>query len=65
MKFDLKELVDYVRKCNPKQVNIGVNSKEHIVSFRDREPSKEEVLELINELERFTKVVQKSNLNRL
>lgn len=66
MKFNLPRLVDYVKRCNPKQVNIGANSKEYrLISFRENEPSYNEVLELINELSKFTKVELKDNLKRL
>lgn len=66
MKFDLPILVDYIKRCNPTQVNIGANSKEYrIISFREDEPSYDEVIELINELSKFTKVVLKDNLKRL
>lgn len=65
MKFDLPILVDQIKRCNPTQVNIGANSKEYIVSFREDEPSYKEVTELINELSKFTEVKKKSNLGRL
>ena len=66
MKFNLPRFVDYIKRCNPKQVNIGANSKEYrIISFRDKEPSYSELLELINELEKFTEVKLKDNLKRL
>jgi DNA repair photolyase len=61
MDFDLDVLVPFLIKINPSQVNIGADSKNHNLP----EPSKERVLSLIYELEKFTKVVKKSNLNRL
>jgi len=62
MDFNLEHFVQMIHRCNPQQVNIGANSfpKIHLP-----EPSKEKVLQLISELEKFTKVVQKSNLTRL
>jgi DNA repair photolyase len=61
MDFDLFDLVDLVKLCNPKQVNIGADSCGHNLP----EPSKEKVLALIKELEVFTKVVLKNNLKRI
>lgn len=62
MQFDLNDMVDCLKKCKPAQVNIGANSRNDI---KLPEPSKDEVLELINELNKFTKVHAKANLNRL
>lgn len=62
MKFDLQDFIELIKQCNPDQVNIGANSYKKVQLY---EPSKEEVLALISELEKFTKVVQKSNLQRL
>ena len=52
-----------IKHCNPAQVNIGADSSPK----RNRlpEPPKEKILELIAELETFTKVVKKKNLKRL
>lgn len=61
MKFDLDELVRLVKHCGVVQVNIGADSGRNNLP----EPSKEEILELIKELEGYTKVVTKSNLKRL
>jgi DNA repair photolyase len=61
MDFDVKELVGMVSCVNPVQVNIGADSgRNHLP-----EPPAEKVLELIAELEKVTKVVQKPNLARL
>lgn len=61
MDFDLSELVALIKSCNSKQVNIGADSgRNHLP-----EPSKEKVLKLIDELSKFTKVKQKTNLSRL
>jgi DNA repair photolyase len=59
--FDLKQFVGLIRQCSPVQVNIGSDSGNNNLP----EPSKEKILQLISELEIFTKVVQKKNLNRL
>ena len=63
MDFDLLEFVEMIKTCNPIQVNIGADSSHK----RNRlpEPPKEKILELIDELEQFTTVVQKKNLTRL
>jgi protein gp37 len=61
MDFDLDEMIYLIRNCYPDQVNIGADSKHNHLP----EPSKEKVLELISELEKFTVVKQKSNLSRL
>ena len=63
MDFDLSEFVEMIKACNPIQVNIGADSshKRNMLP----EPPKEKILELIDELEQFTTVVQKKNLVRL
>ena len=61
MDFDLKEMVRYVIACSPIQVNIGADSGNNNLP----EPSKEKLLELIYELEKYTIVNQKKNLKRI
>lgn len=61
MDFDMEELVELIKSCNPIQVNIGADSGNHKLP----EPSKEKVLLLIDKLEGFTKVKQKKNLKRI
>lgn len=61
MDFDLDELVGMIWICNPKQVNIGADSGHNNLP----EPSKEKVLALIDELQKFTTIARKSNLGRL
>jgi hypothetical protein len=61
MDFDLDELLFLLKGIQPEFVNIGADSKNHGLS----EPSKEKVLELISELNKFTVVRKKSNLDRL
>jgi len=50
-----------IKSCNPVQVNIGSDSQRHNLP----EPTKEELTELISELEKLTRVIQKSNLKRI
>lgn len=59
--FDLNEFVDMIKYVNPFQVNIGADSGYNNLP----EPPKEKVLKLIKELQQFTKVYLKDNLNRL
>jgi DNA repair photolyase len=61
MDFDLDQLIDLVKECNPKQVNIGADTGKNNLS----EPTPEKVIELINTLKTFTVVKEKSNLKRL
>lgn len=61
MDFHLEHFLTMIKRCNPKQVNIGADTGKNNLP----EPSKEKILELISELRKFTKVVQKSNLKRL
>jgi hypothetical protein len=61
MDFDLNDFVKMLKQCNPKQINIGADSGNNNLP----EPSKDKIIELISELEKFTKVKQKKNLSRL
>jgi DNA repair photolyase len=56
--FDKTELVEIVRQCNPRFVNIGRNSERKISL---PEPTSIQVKELIAELREVTKVIIKSN----
>lgn len=58
IKFDLPEMVELVSMCSPVQVNIGRNSRQDITL---PEPTRNEVQALITELQKFTRVVVKSN----
>lgn len=58
MQFDLDEMVYFIKRCNPKLVNIGRNSCRNIVL---PEPTREEVQQLLSELEKFTEVNIKDN----
>lgn len=62
LEFNLEHMVTMIKRCNPKQVNIGFNT-----SFKIKlpEPSEIKTIELIHELRRFTKVVLKSNSKRI
>lgn len=59
--FDLNILVEFVQMCNPKQVNIGADSKGHNLP----EPSPEKIEKLVESLEKFTRVELKDNLVRI
>ncbi len=61
MDFDLEEMIDLIEMIEPIQVNIGADSGNNNLP----EPSPEKIKELIEELEKFTIVKQKSNLKRL
>jgi hypothetical protein len=61
MDFDLKPMVEIIKRCSPVQVNLGCDSGHNKLP----EPSKSKVLDLIGELERFTVVHNKKNLGRL
>lgn len=61
MDFDLEEMVNIIRWCNPIQVNIGADSGNNNLP----EPPKEKILALIDALKEFTIIDQKRNLNRL
>ncbi len=62
MDFDLIVFMDCIKIINPFQVNIGADSQGHNL----KEPSKEKIYELINELKNNNiKVFVKDNLKRL
>ena len=61
MDFDLPEFVEMLKICNPIQINIGADSGNNNLP----EPSKEKVLQLINEIQKFTTIHNKKNLKRL
>ena len=62
MIFDLDPLVELIRMVDPVQVNIGANTNHKV---RLPEPSAGQVLDLIDALGEFTRVVRKRNLGRL
>ncbi len=59
MDFDLVEMVSLIKRCRPKKVSIGMNSRREI---KLPEPSPEKICDLIDELLTFTKVDIKRNL---
>jgi hypothetical protein len=60
MDFDLHVFVEMLKECDPIQVNIGADSGNNNLP----EPPPEKVLELIAELEKFTTIYKKTNLQR-
>lgn len=58
MQFDLGTMLEYIKRCQPKVVNIGRNTRREIEL---PEPTKEEVQLLISGLKEFTKVHVKEN----
>jgi len=61
MDFDLDVLVKWLRDIKPDFVNVGADSK----GCNLPEPPPEKVQALINELQKFTEIRNKSNLNRI
>jgi hypothetical protein len=61
MDFDLDEFVCLIRFANPNWVNIGADSKGHNLT----EPTYQKILLLKEQLEKFTEVRKKINLERL
>ena len=62
MDFSLGLFLTYLQYSEVSQINIGANTNRKV---QLPEPPKEKVLELISELEKFTKVHLKKNLGRL
>jgi len=61
MDFDIDEMIELVKLCNPVQVNIGADSGNNHLP----EPSREKLLTFIGTLSEFTQIDQKRNLDRL
>jgi DNA repair photolyase len=61
MRFNLDHFVEMIKRCSPRQVNIGADSGNHHLP----EPSRGEIEILIEQLSKFTIVKQKTNLKRL
>lgn len=59
--FDLYKFVAFLKYASPMQINIGADSGNNNLP----EPSKEKLVELMNELETFTVIHKKSNLKRI
>lgn len=68
--FDMEEFVALLKKIKPDKIFIGADSKVYKYpkiynNLVLPEPDAEKILKLIEELEKFTVVEQKSNLSRL
>lgn len=61
MEFNLYEMVNLIKLCHPKKVNIGADSGNNNLP----EPSGEKLFALIEELRKFTVIDKKTNLTRL
>lgn len=61
MDFDVLDFLDMIKSCSPKQVNIGADSGNNHLP----EPSKEKLMDLIDELKKFTTIHHKRNLSRI
>lgn len=61
MDFDVVAMIDYMELIEPQQINIGADSGGNNLP----EPSTDKIKALIKELEKFTTVKLKKNLNRL
>ena len=59
--FHLEPLVEMIKEISPEWVNVGADSGGNKLP----EPNKEEILALIDELNKFTVVKNKTNLKRL
>lgn len=59
--FDLEPMVELIKRCEPKQVNIGADSGGNHLP----EPPAAKVLALIEALKSFTVIDQKRNLGRI
>ncbi len=61
MDFDIDEMVSLIKQCKPEQVNIGADSGNNHLP----EPSRDKLMDLIIELQKFTVIARKKNLARL
>lgn len=61
MDFDLVEFVEMIKECEPIQVNIGADSGHKNLP----EPPKEKIMQLVDELQKFTTIHNKANLKRI
>lgn len=61
MKFNRKKMIELLKACNAEQINIGADSGNNKLP----EPSKEDVLWLIDEIKKFSKIEKKRNIERL
>ncbi len=63
MDFDLDEFVKLIKMCKPEQVNIGKNAHEEIAIIPN--PTIGKTVDLVRELNKFTKVEIKTNSGQL
>jgi DNA repair photolyase len=61
MDFNLEFMLFMLKRIGPEQVNIGADTGHNHLP----EPPKEKIIDLIAELRKFTRVVEKKNLDRL
>ena len=61
MDFDLTEFVEMLVDIEPEWINVGADSQRHNLP----EPESDKILNLIDEMRKFTEVKIKKNLNRL
>ncbi len=62
MEFDLAEVLDMLQRIRPFQVNIGCNTARTV---KLPEPSRDEIIDLVNALRNHTNVKLKSNSSRI
>lgn len=62
MDFDLNEFVSLIKQCNPKQVNIGLNTNKNV---KLPAPTVGKAVEFVSKLNEFTKVHIKANAQKL
>lgn len=68
--FDLDEFIEIIKRINPDKVFIGADSKVHKYpkiynNLKLPEPNAEKIVKLMEALEKFTRLEQKTNLIRL
>jgi len=61
MDFDVEELTNLIKICEPEWINIGADSKNHNLP----EPSPEKIRALIKNIAKFTDIKGKHNLRRI
>jgi len=61
LRFNLRPFVEMLKRCNAEQINIGADSCGHKMP----EPSKDELLALIEQIKTFSTIEKKRNIERL
>jgi len=61
LNFDIDEFVKILKIAKPTWINIGADSKEHKLP----EPTKEKILALVEEINKFTTIKKKHNIARI